>query len=157
MKNAAACLIFVATLLATALAAAADLQQLTRQVHEAETAFAATMARRDIEAFASYVADDAVFFDDTSALRGRTAIVAAWKSFYEGEQAPFSWKPENVEVLESGELAHSSGPVFDSRGRRVATYNSIWRRNPDGAWKVIFDKGCGACPCAQAASKEQQD
>ena len=49
------------------------------------------------------------------------------------------------------QLAHSSGPVFNPKGERVATFNSIWRRESDGRWKVVFDKGCDVCRCAQAA------
>jgi ketosteroid isomerase-like protein len=95
---------------------------------------------------AALVASDAVFFGDT-ALRGRQAVVSGWQRFFEGPDAPFSWSAESVEVLESGTLAHSSGPVLDRQGNRVGTFNSIWRREADGSWKVVFDKGCDACRC----------
>jgi hypothetical protein len=32
--------------------------------------------------------------------------------------------------------------VFDPQGKRIGTFNSIWRRETDGRWHVIFDKGC---------------
>lgn len=147
MRCLAACLAFSA-LLACGQLRAQTPEQLAQQVRDAENAFADTMARRDLESFASHIAEDAVFFADTQALRGKAAVIAGWKPFYEGEQAPFSWKSETVEVLASGQLAHSTGPVFDPQGRRVATFNSIWRRNPDGTWKVVFDKGCSICNCA---------
>ena len=67
----------------------------------------------------------------------------SWK----GPSAPFSWVPERVEVLDSGTLALSSGPVYDPQGTRVGTFNSIWRREADGKWRVIFDKGCPPCDC----------
>ena len=47
-----------------------------------------------------------------------------------------------VEVLDSGTLALSTGPVLDPDGRRVGTFSSVWRREADGAWLVVFDKGC---------------
>ena len=56
--------------------------------------------------------------------------------------APFSWRPEVVEVLDSGTLALTSGPVRDPTGKQTGTFNSIWRREPDGRWRVVFDKGC---------------
>ena len=123
-------------------------EQLAQQVREAEAAFADTMARRDHDAFASFIAEDAVFFDKETALHGREAIAAAWKPLYQGAKAPFSWRPESVEVLASGTLAHSSGPVLDPQGRRVGTFNSVWRRAADGRWQVVFDKGCTVCACA---------
>jgi ketosteroid isomerase-like protein len=120
---------------------------LANQVRETERAFAKTMADRDHAAFVSFLADDTVFVGDPAALRGKPAVAAGWKRFYDGAQAPFSWDPERVEVLDSGALAFSSGPVRDPQGKRVGTFNSVWRREPGGAWKIVFDKGCPACDC----------
>jgi ketosteroid isomerase-like protein len=129
-------------------AAAETTDELAQQVRTAETAFAATMADRDLQKFASYVDEEAVFFGGEGALRGKAAVVERWKAFFDGPNAPFSWTPETVEVLASGTLALSSGPVHDPAGKRVGTFNSIWRRGADGAWRVVFDKGCDPCRCA---------
>jgi uncharacterized protein (TIGR02246 family) len=120
----------------------------TEQVRVAEIAFAKSMADRDAAAFASLIADDAVFFGGQGVMRGRTAVVTGWKRFFDGPSAPFSWKPTEVEVLASGTLGMTSGPVFDTQGRRIGTFNSVWQRQTDGSWKVIFDKGCPPCDCA---------
>jgi uncharacterized protein (TIGR02246 family) len=120
----------------------------TEQVRVAEIAFAKSMADRDAAAFASLIADDAVFFGGQGVMRGRTAVVTGWKRFFDGPSAPFSWKPTEVEVLASGTLGMTSGPVFDPQGRRIGTFNSVWQRQIDGSWKVIFDKGCPPCDCA---------
>ncbi|WP_116810464.1 YybH family protein [Steroidobacter cummioxidans] len=140
---------FVA-LAAFASAAAADRTPLSKEVRDAEQAFAATMAARDHAAFTRHLAEDAIFFDGEKAIRGKAAIAAAWKGYYEKPNPPFSWTPENVEVLDSGELAYSSGPVFDPSGKRVGTFNSVWRRESDGTWRVVFDKACSACDCTKA-------
>jgi ketosteroid isomerase-like protein len=100
------------------------------------------MASRDHESFASHIADEALFFGAQSVLRGKAAVVAGWKPFFEGAKAPFSWEPERVEVLDSGTLALSTGPIRDAEGRHIGTFNSIWRRDRDGRWRVVFDKGC---------------
>jgi len=122
-------------------------EELTAQVVEAETAFARTMAERNLDAFRTFVADGAVFFGGSRVLRGVDEIAAGWAPFFEGADAPFSWRPEQVEVLESGTLAHSSGPVLDPEGRNIGTFNSVWRRDSSGGWQVVFDKGCPACDC----------
>ena len=111
------------------------------EVRARELAFATTMAERNLEAFAEFISSEAVFFNGDAPLRGRDAIVAAWSAFFEGEQAPFSWQPELVVVLESGDLAHSSGPVITSDGNTSGRFNSVWRREADGVWRVVFDKG----------------
>ena len=123
----------------------ADLKE---QVRKTEIAFAKTMADRDHAAFTTFLADEAVFFG-AKALRGAKAVADQWKTFYEGAKPPFSWAPDSVEVLDSGTLALSSGPVFDPSGKRTGTFNSVWRRQPDGTWKIVFDKGCPRCDCAQ--------
>jgi ketosteroid isomerase-like protein len=114
------------------------------KVRAREAAFAKTMADRDLAAFATFVARDAVFLGRT-ALRGRAAVVEGWKGLFEGPKAPFSWQPERVEVIDSGTLALSTGPVFDPQGQRVGTFNSTWRLDEDGEWRVVLDVGCPPC------------
>ena len=114
---------------------------LTSQVFAAESSFAASMAGRDLKAFAALVSPEAVFFSDTAALRGKEAVVEAWRKFFADRKAPFSWRPETVEVLSSGTLALTSGPVHDPAGKLIGTFTSIWRHEADG-WRIIFDKGC---------------
>ncbi|SHM64800.1 DUF4440 domain-containing protein [Rhizobacter sp. OV335] len=118
---------------------------LEQQVADTERAFAKTMADRDHAAFTRFLADDTVFFSGPVPLRGKAAVAAGWKRFYEGAQAPFSWRPDKVEVLDSGELALSTGPVFDPDGKPVASFTSVWRQVTPGVWRIVFDKGCN-CP-----------
>jgi ketosteroid isomerase-like protein len=107
-----------------------------------ESAFAATMAVRDLDGFVGFLDAEAVFFSGPVELRGAEAVKQAWAPFFAGEAAPFSWRPEVVSVLDSGLLGLTSGPVFDPDGNRIGTFNSIWRRNADGVWKIVFDRGC---------------
>ena len=139
-------LVIVVVLLALAVqpGVAAERGALALQVRAAETAFARTMADRDWEAFKTSISVEAIFFGK-GVLRGRDAVAAGWKPFFAGATAPFSWEPELVEVLESGTLALSSGPVMDPAGKRVGTFQSVWRLEADGRWRIIFDKGCPPC------------
>src|SRR5207247_2178443 len=127
--------------------AQSDRIALANQVRETERAFARTMADRNHAAFVSFLSDEAVFVNQTQPMRGKQTIGEGWKAFYESPQPPFSWESELVEVLDSGTLALSSGPVRDPQGRRVGTFNSIWRREAGGSWKIVFDKGCPPCDC----------
>lgn len=121
---------------------------LEQQVADTERAFARTMAQRDFEGFVSFLADETIFFSGDTPLRGRQTVADTWKAYYEQADAPFSWEPEIVQVLDSGALALSSGPVFDPEGKRVATFNSVWRLESDGQWRIVFDKGSAVCNCA---------
>lgn len=115
------------------------------EVMAAERAFARTMADRDHAAFAGFLAEETVFFSGEQATRGRAAVAASWARLYAGAEAPFSWEPDQVQVLDSGTLALSTGPVRDPSGKVVARFNSIWRREAPGVWKVVFDKGSPVC------------
>jgi len=126
----------------SAIAQDAATQALARAVEARETAFAQTMADRDFAAFLTFLADDAIFFAGETSQRGPSAIGDAWARLYEGDEAPFSWHPDVVEVLDSGGLALTSGPVLDPTGTVVGRFNSIWRLEPDGVWRVVFDRGC---------------
>jgi len=144
---AAACLTLSAACAATP--PASNTAELQVQVADTERAFAKTMADRDFAAFANYLSAEAVFFSGQKPLRGKQQVMDAWKRFFAAPDAPFSWKPEEVEVLDSGTLASSSGPVYDAKGKRIATFSSIWRLEAPGVWRIIFDKGNEVCDCAK--------
>jgi len=119
------------------------------QVWAAETAFARSMAERNVQAFAEFIADEAVFFAGTTALRGKAKVVEGWAGFFADKEAPFSWAPDQVEVLASGTLALSTGLVRDPAGKMVARFNSIWRLEGANRWRVVFDKGSPPTPGPQ--------
>jgi ketosteroid isomerase-like protein len=116
-------------------------EPLRQQVFEAERSFARSMAQRDHAAFTRHLSEHAVFYGGAEPLRGKAAVAAGWKPFFEGAAAPFSWEPEQVDVLADGTLAHSSGPVRDAQGRLILRFNSIWRQEAPGVWRIVFDKG----------------
>ena len=115
---------------------------LRQQVLTAERDFAATMARRDFEGFSGFLSREAVFMSPGGASRGKEAVAQAWRGYFDKPAAPFSWAPGDVEVLASGTLAFSSGPVFDAGGKQVGRFNSVWRLEGPGTWRVVFDRGC---------------
>jgi len=125
-----------------------DKAALQEQVKATERAFAKTMADRDHAAFSGFVSEQAVFFSGKRVLHGKAEVVEAWKKLYEKPQAPFSWEPDKVEVLVSGTLALTTGPVHDPSGKLIGRFNSIWRQEAPGVWRVVFDKGEGVCDCA---------
>ena len=106
------------------------------------------MADRDHRAFMSFLSEEAVFLNGGKPLRGKSAVADYWKRFYTGAKAPFSWKPDRVQVLDSGGLGYSTGPVHDDEGKQFARFYSTWRRESDGAWRIVFDDGCNLGKCA---------
>ena len=68
-------------------------------------------------------------------------MLAVWRAYFEGAQAPFSWEPDQVVVLDDGLLAYSSGLVRNPAGQPIGRFNSVWRQEAPGVWRVVMDKG----------------
>ena len=115
------------------------------QVADAERAFAKTMADRDLQAFKEFLSEEAIFFGGAAPLRGAEQVAEGWAPYFVDEAAPFSWEPDQVEVLDSGVLALSTGPVRNPAGKVVGRFNSIWRLEAPDVWRVVFDKGSPVC------------
>ncbi len=128
-----------------------ELLGLQKSLRETETAFAASVANQDRDQFASFIADEAIFVAAT-VLQGKEAVLEGWAVFF-GDGAPkLVWKPVLVVIQEDGELGMTRGPFTVEQPGPDGTvmsqsglFNSIWQRQPDGSWKVIFDTGCPPC------------
>ena len=134
----------VLPLLALAVPALADFEQ---EVRCREIGFSRSVETQDHERFASFIDQDARFIGG-KVDRGRETIAEAWKVFFTGELPSIKWRPQFIEVLESEDLALSRGPYRivsrDEQGETVegwGTYNSVWRLNADGEWRIVFDAG----------------
>ncbi len=125
-------------------------EALVEEVRCVEIAFAESVANSDIDAFRNLLHPDARFVG-SGVVRGRDEIVAAWEPLFGKDRPLLVWRPEIVEVLDSGILALSRGPyrlqVSDADGKlseEWGTYNSIWLKQPNGAWQIVFDAGSPA-------------
>jgi len=112
-----------------------------------EIAFSQAAEQRDAIRFASFIDTDARFVG-ASVLRGPAAIAEGWSAFFAADGPAIKWRPQVIEVLSDGTLALSRGPyrltVTDENGvmsQSWGTFNSVWRRQPDGTWKIVFDAG----------------
>jgi ketosteroid isomerase-like protein len=129
------------------------------EVRCAEVRFSLSVEAQDLDAFRLLIDPDARF-TGADVLRGPDAIVAAWGPFFAPDGPRIAWRPRVVEVLESGDLALTRGPYrLESPGQdgntevRWGTFNSVWRRGPDGRWRVVFDAGG---PPAGSATEESE-
>jgi ketosteroid isomerase-like protein len=131
------------------LQSAPDAKMAKEQVVSTERAFAKTMAERNHQAFAAFISEEAVFFSGPTPLLGKDAVVKWWTRYFVDPAAPFSWEPDDVEVLASGSLALSSGPVRDPTGKLIGRFTSVWRQEAPSTWRIVFDKGDPVCDDAR--------
>jgi ketosteroid isomerase-like protein len=132
---------------------AADRTARVEQVRAAEITFAKAVMDGKPEVFAGLLDEGAVFVSGKSVTRGKAAVVEAWKGYFLPERPYFEWHPEIVELSADGNLGLSRGPwvirTKDKEGKDVeirGIYNSVWQRQQDGSWKILFDAGCSPCP-----------
>ena len=140
--------------------AAADVAD---EVRCREVAFSQAAEEQDLSAFKSFIDADARFVG-SSVLRGVEQIGEAWIVFFQEDGPTIMWRPQIVEVLRDGELALSRGPYRvlsrDPEGNLVeewGTFNSVWRLNDDGEWRVVFDAGNEAASEPDDATKALLD
>ena len=122
-----------------------------------EIGFSQSAENRDMQAFRAFIDADARFVSN-EVLRGVDAVTEAWAVFFTDPGPTIKWRPAVIEVLENGTLALSRGPYRvtsqNADGNIVeswGTFNSIWRVNDDGQWRVVFDAGS---PAASAPDDE---
>ena len=115
---------------------------------ETERAFARmSVAQGRREAFLAFFGDDALFF--TPAPANAKELVRKWPP-----TAPFKldWEPRVGDVASAGDLGYTTGPFVrtspDADARVVGTgwYFTLWKKQPDGTWKVAVDAGIQAPP-----------
>jgi ketosteroid isomerase-like protein len=136
---------------------------LVKDVRCREIAFSQSAENRDLNAFRSFLDADARFVA-ADVNRGVTEIAEAWSVFFDSQGPAIKWRPQFVEVLENGTLALSRGTYRttgkDTDGNTVeywGTFNSVWRLNDDGQWRVVFDAGSPAATPPDEATRALLD
>lgn len=131
-------------------AATAALGDASDEVRCREIAFSQSVERQNAAAFLTFIDADARFISG-EVNRGPAAIATAWSTFFTADGPRIKWRPQFIEVLDDGRLALSRGPyrmiVTDEAGQQTehwGTYNSVWRLQSNGKWKVVFDAGSPA-------------
>ncbi|MGB8261364.1 MAG: nuclear transport factor 2 family protein [Terracidiphilus sp.] len=116
-------------------------------LYDLEARFAKDVLERGGAAFAEWFADDGVALGNGAApVIGRVAI--AKSANWSPKAYQLTWTPTDAVMGPSGDVGytwgHFEGRGKDANGNPVVTtgrYITIWRRQPDGNWKVVLDAG----------------
>jgi ketosteroid isomerase-like protein len=115
---------------------------LVEQLQAAEDTFSIAMLGRDRSAFAGLLADNALLLVCRRVLRGKAAIMRGLRPYFDGRHDCVCSEASRIEVLDGAGLAFASGALLDvPDGCPVGAFESIWRRDPDGAWRIAFAQG----------------
>lgn len=119
-----------------------------------EARFAKDVLERGGAGFASWFADDGVALGNGKApLIGKVAI--AKSANWSPNDYQLTWTPTDGIMGPSGDMGytwgHYEGRSKDANGNPVLTsgrYITMWRKEPDGSWKVVLDAGANEPPAA---------
>ena len=129
-----------------------EVESAKRAIRIADLELAKAVADRSLQTFVSMVDNDAVFFGKGVA-RGKNAVSKAWLPFFTDRTLFLKWYPTQVEISSSGDLGYTIGEYErigkDASGAPATVagnYVSIWRKQPDGRWKIVLDIGTPGTP-----------
>jgi ketosteroid isomerase-like protein len=69
--------------------------------------------------------------------KGVSAVRAMWTKLFADPGFSLTWKSESIVVTESQTMAYSTGTWHI--GPATGPYLAVWRKQPDGKWKVLID------------------
>jgi ketosteroid isomerase-like protein len=124
------------------------------QLMELENRFAASVAKGGGKAFATWFADDAVILNNGKpAILGRGAIAAQAQWGPAVDQLTLT--PQAAQMGPSNDMGftwgHYEGHSKDHNGQPIVTqgrYMTVWKKLPDGTWKVALDASAEDVPGA---------
>lgn len=119
-----------------------------------EARFAKDVLARGGAAFADWFADDGVALGNgEQPAIGRVAILKS--ANWDPKAYQLTWTPTEAVLGPSGDIGytwgHYEGRSKDANGNPVIVsgrYITIWRKQPNGAWKVVLDAGANEPPSA---------
>ena len=105
---------------------------------DAERAFVADAQKLgQWTAFRKYAADDAIMFVP------QKVNAQAFLKDLKDPPASVYWWPGKSFVSCDGSYAVNTGPWVRQWGKAVGYFTTVWKRQPDGSWKWIYDGGDG--------------
>ena len=113
-----------------------EVMDVSEEIESFNAAFAAALARNDVEQLGQCYTDDAVFLTTGMAtVHGRSAIVELFEPAGESSAAI---EFDSERTLEGGDLVVDIGNIVRA-GDRQARYVVVHRRQTDGSLKLVAD------------------
>jgi ketosteroid isomerase-like protein len=124
------------------------------EIRAADQAWLEAFAAGNLERSLQFCADDCeVMPQNAPAAKGLDAIRSLFREWFK-PGLKIHWTPDRVEA--SGDLGFSSGTYemsFEDSGRTVrhrGKYLIVWKKQPDGTWKVVRDISNSDLPAVTA-------
>jgi uncharacterized protein (TIGR02246 family) len=125
------------------------------KIRDIEAAWTKDAAARDADKCAAHYADDAVLMiPGAPPAKGKEALLAAWKGMLADPGLKINFSADRIELSSSGDMATTKGSytmtftnpktkkLVDDKG----SYVTVYKKQPDGAWKAIEDINVSELP-----------
>lgn len=123
--------------------AANDPEKMKAAIIQADKAMSELAAKNGFNSSILAYADTAIvkLDDGRSPIIGKTAFAASFSKDHDTKT--ISWYPVNADVARSGELGYTWGNwKFVAKDTVFyGNYFTVWKKGPDGNWKVALDGG----------------
>jgi ketosteroid isomerase-like protein len=110
--------------------------------------FAKTGVAKNIDGFMNFIAEDVRFYSAGVMLTGKLPFREGYAKGFADPNWTISWAPLYAETSKSADLGYTTGSFEihekSSDGAplvRKGSYVTMWRKQPDGTWKVALDIG----------------
>ena len=106
-------------------------------------------AEKGAEGWVAYFASNGSMLSDTAMpITGIQKIRKAMEPAFSDSTFSLRWEPIKAEIMIPGILGYTAGKWIklwkNKQGKfmkAAGTYSSIWKKQPDGSWKIILDTG----------------
>lgn len=120
----------------------------------AERAFAADFPAMGLAgSFSKWSTPDAIIITGGEARTVAVLFDGAPMTRQPGEPL-IEWWPTFAGIAMSGDLGFTTGPASQD-GNRYGHYFTVWKRQPDGQWRWVYDGGTSADPLGQPGPESE--
>jgi len=141
----------VTVLAVTVVSAGAVFAQASGTVEEAvlaaDAAWEKAYSAKDVEKSVAFFDEQGSMLPSNApVLNGKDAITKSLASAFKIPDYTLTWHANKVGVAASGELGYTSGTyefvAKEASGKTISDkgkYLTVWKKQPDGSWKVLLD------------------
>lgn len=131
-------------------------------IKAADLAASAAANTRDADKLASYYTEDTAFMPPNAPLMtGRESARKYFSEMMKPADFSIAWQPTKVEAARTGDVGYSIGTYHlmftGPDGKMImddGKYATVWKKQPDGSWKLAVDMFNSNTPLQPPTKKE---
>lgn len=106
-------------------------------------------SEKGVDGWITYFAPNGSMLGDTNKpITGLTEIRKAMEPAFKDSSYSLRWHPTKAEIMIPGVIGYTVGRYESLRKNKegklmkfTGSYSSIWKKQPDGSWKIVLDAG----------------